>query len=258
MPALPLETVHPLRACRLELPGKIPLQGMPPYFRELGRDRLLPGTPLTARRPESARSPERGHDDKRRGREGTYQQEHFPEIPAHAAPVHEKCQQKAGSFGESGDRRDLQGKKRKDTKKKGISRQKEGMAIGTDSSGKVVKAGHPTLKSLRRAWKGRIKEESTVVHDSLHGYKGLFSPSDGRTEVWVKSKVPEQETMLSDLNKACSGLKWFLRKHRGIKKRYLKYYLAWYEFVQNFSPTNTEFEELVFGKYLQKQLTTLN
>lgn len=64
--------------------------------------------------------------------------------------------------------------------------------------------------------------------------------------------------MLSDLNKACSGLKWFLRKHRGIKKRYLKYSLAWYEFVQNFSPTNTEFEELVFGKYLQKQLTTLN
>lgn len=43
----------------------------------------------------------------------------------------------------------------KDTKKKGISRQKEGMAIGTDSSGKValcdLKAGHPTLKSLRRA-----------------------------------------------------------------------------------------------------------
>lgn len=109
-----------------------------------------------------------------------------------------------------------------------------------------------------RTGKGRIKEGSTVVHDSFHGYKGLFSPSDGRTEVWVKSKVPEQETMLSDLNKACSGLKWFLRKHRGIKKRYLKYYLAWYEFVQNFSPTNTEFEELVFGKYLQKQLTTLN
>lgn len=154
------------------------------------------------------------------------------------------------------------GRTGKGTKKKGISRQKEGMAIGTDSSGKValcdLKAGHPTLKSLRRAWKGRIKEGSTVVHDSLHGYKGLFSPSDGRTEVWVKSKVPEQETMLSDLNKACSGLKWFLRKHRGIKKRYLKYYLAWYEFVQNFSPTNTEFEELVFGKYLQKQLTTLN
>lgn len=109
MPALPLETVHPLRACRLEPPGKIPLQGLPPYFRELGRDRLLPGTPRTARRPESAQSPERGHDDKRRGREGTYQQEHFLEIPAHAAPVHEKCQQKAGSFGESGDRRDLQG-----------------------------------------------------------------------------------------------------------------------------------------------------
>lgn len=109
-----------------------------------------------------------------------------------------------------------------------------------------------------RTRKGRIKEGSTFVHDSLHGYKGLFSPSDGRTEVWVKSKVPEQETMLSDLNKVCSGLKWFLRKHLGIKKRYLKYYLAWYEFVQNFSPTNTEFEELVFGKYLQKQLTTLN
>ena len=114
MPAPPLETVHPLRACRLEPPGKIPLQGLPPYFRELGRDRLLPGTPRAARRPESARSPERGHDDKRHGREGTYQQEHFPEIPAHAAPVNEKCQQKAGSFGESGDRRDLQGKERKD------------------------------------------------------------------------------------------------------------------------------------------------
>ena len=43
MPALPLETVHPLRACRLEPPRKIPLQGLPPYFRELGRDRLLLG-----------------------------------------------------------------------------------------------------------------------------------------------------------------------------------------------------------------------
>lgn len=154
------------------------------------------------------------------------------------------------------------GRTGKHTKKKGISCQKEGIAIGTDGSGKLavydLKAGHPTLKSLRRAWKGRIGKGSTVIHDSLRGYKGMFSPSDGRTEVWVKSTVPEQEAMLADLNKACSGLKWFLRKHRGIGKKYLKYYLAWYEFVHNFSPTNTEFEELVFGKYLQKQLTTLN
>ncbi len=148
----------------------------------------------------------------------------------------------------------LSGRTKGTGKKRGISSQKEGIAIGTDVKGRIaiadLRAGHPTAESLRKAWKGRIREGTAVIHDRLRGYRGVFGR--GRKETAVKSTVPKEEALLADVNRACSGLKWFLRKHRGITKKYLGGYLAWYELVSNLKPGVPEFEETVFGRFLQK------
>lgn len=99
---------------------------------------------------------------------------------------------------------------------------------------------------------GHIAGGSTIVHDRLRGYAGAFdSVKDGK-EVAVSSKVPEEESALENLNHLCSGVKWFLKKHRGIVKRYLEEYLSWYETLYNRDPSVEEFEDRIFGDCLQK------
>lgn len=53
------------------------------------------------------------------------------------------------------------------------------------------------------------------------GYGGVFG--HGRKEAAVKSTVPKEEALLTDVNWAYSG---FFRKHRGITKKHLNGYLA--------------------------------
>lgn len=146
-------------------------------------------------------------------------------------------------------------------KKKGISRQKEGIAIGTDSENHIhlkdIGAGHPTSEVLKKTWQGCISDGSTITHDSLHGYKGVFDDSKPEEEKWVDSRNPEEEKELDHINKLCSGIKWFLRKHRGIHKAYLDSYLCWYEIMYNHEPKMTEFEDMVLGDVLQKK-TAIN
>ena len=64
----------------------------------------------------------------------------------------------------------------KNPKKKGTSNQKEGKNShrnGCDEQGlpEGYWAGHPTSKTLKDAWEGKIAEGSTLTHDSLHGYQ---------------------------------------------------------------------------------------
>ncbi len=91
-------------------------------------------------------------------------------------------------------------------KLRGISCQKEAIAIGTDETGKAVLKdigfGHPSRIKLRKAWDGIIDKGSTVTHDSLHGYKGALEVSK---EITVNSKIPEQEARLGPVNHLCSG-----------------------------------------------------
>lgn len=145
----------------------------------------------------------------------------------------------------------------KDTKKKGISNQKEGIAIGTDATNKVclkdIGPGHPTSKTLKENWEGKIAEGSTLTHDSLHGYQGAFESSNPKKENWINSQKPEEEVKLDHINQLCSGVKWFLRKHHGIRKANLDSYLCWYEILFNLDPSETEFESLVLGSILQKK-----
>ena len=122
-------------------------------------------------------------------------------------------------------------------KLRGISCQKEAIAIGTDETGKAVLKdigfGHPSRIKLRKAWDGIIDKGSTVTHDSLHGYKGALDVSK---EITVNSKIPEQEARLGPVNHLCSGVKWFLRKHNGIRKENLDAYLCLYEIIHNEGP----------------------
>ena len=86
------------------------------------------------------------------------------------------------------------GREEERKKLRGISFQKEAIAIGTDETGKAVLKdigfGHPSRIKLRKAWDGIIDKDSTVTHDRLHGYKGALDVSK---EITVNSKIPEQE-----------------------------------------------------------------
>jgi transposase-like protein len=141
--------------------------------------------------------------------------------------------------------------------KKGIFDQKEGIAIGTDATNKVclkdIGPGHPTSKTLKDAWEGKIAEGSTLTHDSLHGYQLAFESSNPRKENWINLLKPEEEKALDHINQLCSGVKWFLRKHHGIRKANLDSYLCWYEILFNLDPSEGEFENMVLGSILQKK-----
>lgn len=52
----------------------------------------------------------------------------------------------------------------------------------------------------------------------------------------MNSKIPEQEARLGPVNHLCSGVKWFLRKHNGIRKENLDAYLCLYEIIHNEGP----------------------
>ena len=133
--------------------------------------------------------------------------------------------------------RTLCGRVRGRKKLRGISCQKEAIAIGTDETGKAVLndigCGHPSRIELRKAWDGIIDKGSTVIHDRLHGYKGALDVSK---EITLNSKIPEQEARLGPVNHLCSGVKWFLRKHNGIRKENLDAYLCLYEIIHNEGP----------------------
>ena len=75
-------------------------------------------------------------------------------------------------------------------KMKGISSQKEGIAIGTNSDNRIylkdIGAGHPISSFPKKTWQGYIAYGSRIAHDSLHGYRGGSiarnrDPKDGST-----------------------------------------------------------------------------
>lgn len=94
----------------------------------------------------------------------------------------------------------------------------------------------------------RVEPDSVVVHDSLHGYRGIFA-----NEVWVKSKVPEEEKKLDRLNHICSGIQWFLRKHRGITRLHLQSYLEWYVMIFGEEHGNRWMEDSLMPGLLQRK-----
>ena len=102
-------------------------------------------------------------------------------------------------------------------------KRKEGTAIGTDATNKVclkdIGPVHPTSKTLKDACEGKIAKGSTLTHDSLHGYQGVFESSNPKKENWINSQKHEEEVKLDHINQLCSGVKWFLRQHHGIRRR---------------------------------------
>ena len=66
-----------------------------------------------------------------------------------------------------------------------------------------------------------------------------MTPCAAIRERWtypVNSKIPEQEARLGPVNHLCSDVKWFLRKHNGIRKENLDAYLCLYEIIHNEGP----------------------
>lgn len=153
--------------------------------------------------------------------------------------------------------RTLYGMIGKERKLRGISHQKEAVCIGTDASGALflrdLGPGHPDTAALSEAWRGKVGKGSTVTHDGLRGYRTVFDGAEPKEEVVVRSQIPEEEKRLDHVNHLCSGVQWFLEKHRGIRKKNLESYLSWYELLYNADPSAERFEEMVLGNQLQKR-----
>jgi len=108
------------------------------------------------------------------------------------------------------------------------------IAIGRDEHGHLdlayVGNGYPTEAGLRKAWSGKLGLVTRLTHDDLPCYEDLFTslgvPS--RDQDLEKSTAPGSHGAMGPLERSCSGLKWFLRKHRGISARWLQGYLDLY------------------------------
>lgn len=142
-------------------------------------------------------------------------------------------------------------------KLRGISRQKAAIAVGVDSEKGLlmdyIGDGHPTTEGLKKNWEGKIREGSIITHDTLHGYAGVFDAAKPEKERWVNSGNKDEERLLDDLNHACSGIKWFLRKHRGITPCHLQLYLDWYRRIETDPQSTGQFEEGVLGNLLPRK-----
>ena len=142
-------------------------------------------------------------------------------------------------------------------KLRGISHQKEAISIGTDESNNIflkdLGPGHPTCKNLSAVWEGHISQGSIITHDTLHGYRTAFDSSNPAEEIYVNSQIPEEEEQLDHINHLCSGIQWFLQRHKGIRKANLDSYLSWYEIMHNENPSLEKFESRIMGSMLQKR-----
>jgi hypothetical protein len=148
-------------------------------------------------------------------------------------------------------------------KLRGISHQKEAISIGTDESNHIflkdLGPGHPTARDLSAVWDGVIGQNSIITHDTLHGYKTVFDSSNPAQEIYVNSQIPEEEEQLDHINRLCSGIQWFLQRHKGIRKTNLDSYLSWYEIMHNENPSLEMFESKIMGSLLQKrQILNIN
>ena len=91
----------------------------------------------------------------------------------------------------------------------------------------------------------RYKQKRFITHDTLHGYRTVFDSSNPAEEIYVNSQIPEEEEQLDHINHLCSGIQWFLQKHKGIRKANLDSYLSWYEIMHNENPSLEKFGTIV-------------
>jgi hypothetical protein len=97
------------------------------------------------------------------------------------------------------------------------------------------------------------KSGSIITHDTLHGYKTVFDSSNPAEEIYVNSQIPQEEEQLDHINHLCSGIQWFLQRHKGIRKANLDSYLSWYEIMHNENPSLEKLESRIMGSMLQKR-----
>ena len=102
------------------------------------------------------------------------------------------------------------------------------IAIGRDESGHLdllyVGDGYPTEATLRKAWTGKLGMVTRLTHDDLPCYEDLFSSLGvpAASQDFEKSTAPGSHEAMGPLERSRSGLKWSLRKHRGLNSTWLQ------------------------------------
>ena len=144
-------------------------------------------------------------------------------------------------------------------RKRGISGQKRAIAVAANDAGEVratdAGRGKPGDEALRKAYGSIVGPGAEVTRDDPHR-KGRLVP-DSASERKVASTDPEGEGELSAVNSWHSSLKWFLRRHRGIRPAHLQSYLAWWTVLAN-RPIRSAlaFAETVLGVEIWHPLKT--
>lgn len=120
--------------------------------------------------------------------------------------------------------------------KRGISKNKVGIACGIDEKGnillKVINDGRPTSKSLVNVFNGYLDSSNTVVSDSLRSYHKLHETLQYE---WIKipsGKKSYNGYTLDEVNDLHGNIKMFLSQYRGINKTFLPGYLALFELLR--------------------------
>ena len=115
---------------------------------------------------------------------------------------------------------------RRGRKKPGLSRQLLQVAVGIDSSGRVLirlgTRGAAGTGDSRDAFLGHVAPDSTVYHDRGH-FRGCFP---GCREVTINSKDGEAHGLLSPVNRLCAQVKRRFAVHLRIHRKRAQLWLS--------------------------------
>lgn len=143
-------------------------------------------------------------------------------------------------------------------KKRGMSNDKVNIATAIDIHGNVILKtsvnGRITSKALLDVFKGVIQEGSFVISDSLRSYHKFMKEINVK---WIKitsGKDEEQGHTLEKVNHLHDGIKTFLGQFRGVSKRYLQGYLAYFNIFRKYKHHyhDSEFKCIIVDLFASK------
>lgn len=131
---------------------------------------------------------------------------------------------------------------------RGLSRNQECIAIGTDGKNMIAiveGTGKTSGKKTWAAFSPHIREGSLLIHDMEKSHEVLVTKlklsSEAHDSRTVKN-LADKDNPLNPVNQACRMMKLFLKAHSGFMRKDLQDYLNLFCFIMN--PPSNKYEKL--------------